>query len=171
MERPVFRYHPNIATDEILEHGEGVCNCCGRAVTEYVGFAYCSEDLDCICLECIHDGSAAEKFGCEFVQYAEEVSDPAKRDELFHRTPGYMSWQGENWLACCDDYCEYLGPVGMEELDELGIGDEAIDEYCATEPAYPKDVVTEYLSKEGDLTGYLFRCLHCGKYRLYVDAS
>ena len=92
MDRPVFRYHPNIATDEILEHGEGVCNCCGRAVTEYVGFAYCSEDLDCICLECICDGSAAEKFCCEFVQYAEEVSDPAKRDELFHRTPGYMSW-------------------------------------------------------------------------------
>ncbi|MBQ3849332.1 MAG: CbrC family protein, partial [Clostridia bacterium] len=31
--------------------------------------------------------------------------------------------------------------------------------------------VEEHLYKDGDLCGYLFRCLHCGKYRLYVDAS
>ena len=85
--------------------------------------AYSAEDIDCICLSCIHDGSAAEKFGAEFVQFAEEVSDPEKRDELFRRTPGYMSWQGENWLACCDDYCAYLGTVGIRELEELGIKD------------------------------------------------
>ena len=61
--------------------------------------------------------------------------------------------------------------MGIEELEELGIRDQVIDEYCAIEPSYPKETVLEYLSKEGDLTGYLFRCLHCGKYRLYVDAS
>ncbi|MBR4162428.1 MAG: CbrC family protein [Solobacterium sp.] len=171
MKKIMFKYHPNLYTDEILVHGEGVCNCCGKTVTEYVEEVYSSEDLDCICLECIHDGSAAKKFDAEFVQYAEKVSDPQKHDELFHRTPGYMAWQGENWLACCDDYCEYLGPVGIKELEEMGIKKEALDDYSKQVPAYPLDVVEEYLSKEGDLTGYLFRCLHCGKYRLYVDAS
>ncbi|MBR2806782.1 MAG: CbrC family protein [Oscillospiraceae bacterium] len=171
MERIEFKYHPNLYSDMILIRGEGVCNCCGKKVTEYIDSVYSPEDLDCISLGCISDGSAAEKFDAEFVQYAEEVSDPEKRDELFHRTPGYMSWQGENWLACCDDYCAYLGPVGMEELEELGIKDEVLEDYASQVPSYPIDVVEEYLSKDGDLTGYLFRCLHCGKYRLYVDAS
>lgn len=109
MKRIEFKYHPNLYSDEILIHEEGVCNCCGRKVPEYIGMAYSPEDTDCICLSCIHDGSAAEKLNAEFVQFAEDVSDPEKRDELFKRTPGYMSWQGENWLACCDDYCAYLG--------------------------------------------------------------
>ena len=120
--KPVeFRYHPNLYSDEILIRGECVCNCCGKPVSEYIDQAYTSEEIDCICLSCIHDGTAAEKFDAEFVQYAEKISDPQKRDELFKRTPGYMSWQGEYWLACCDDYCAYLGPVGISELDELGI--------------------------------------------------
>ena len=171
MEHIKFRYHPNIYSDEILVHAEGVCDCCGRSVSEYIDSLYSEKRPDCICLSCVHDGSAAEKFGAEFVQYAEEVSDPAKRDELFHRTPGYLAWQGEYWLACCDDYCEYLGTVGIRELEEMGIKEEALADYAAQEPSYPIDVVEEYLDRDGDMTGYLFRCLHCGKYRLYVDAS
>lgn len=44
--------------------------------------------------------------------------------ELFHRTPGYISWQGEYWLACCDDYCAYIETVGTKELEEMGIANE-----------------------------------------------
>lgn len=44
------------------------------------------------------------------------------------RTPGYCSWQGEYWLACCDDYCEYLGDVGYEELKEMNL-EYLIEEY------------------------------------------
>ncbi len=171
MEHIKFRYNPYIYDDEILIRGEGVCDCCGRSVTEYIDSVYSAQAPDCICLSCIHDGSAAEKFNATFVQYAEEVSDPQKRDELFRRTPGYLAWQGENWLVCCDDYCAYLGPVGIRELEEMGIIDEALADYAAQEPSYPIDVVEEYLDRDGDLTGYLFRCLHCGRYRLYVDAS
>ena len=171
MERIEFKYHPNLYRDEILLHGKGICNCCGKTVSEYIDQAYTSKDVDCICLSCIQDGSAAEKLDAEFVQYAEAVSDPEKHDELFKRTPGYMAWQGESWLACCDDFCAYLGPVGIRELEELGIQEEALKDYAAQVPSYPLDVVKENLCKDGDLTGYLFRCLHCGKYRLYVDAS
>jgi uncharacterized protein CbrC (UPF0167 family) len=171
MKRIEFKYHPNLYSDKILVRDEGVCNCCGKTVTEYIDQVYTSANVDCICLSCIHDGSAAEKFDAEFVQYAEKVSDPEKHDELFRRTPGYMAWQGENWLACCDDYCAYLGPVGISELEELGSKEEVLKDYAAQVPSYPLDVVNEYLRKDGDMTGYLFRCLHCGKYRLYVDAS
>ena len=166
-----FRYHPNIYSDEILIHDRNVCSCCGKEVTEYIDQIYAVEEVECICLSCVQDGSAAAKYDGEFIQYAEKVSDPEKKDELFHRTPGYMAWQGENWLACCDDYCEYLGPVGIRELEELGVKEEALRDYAAQEITYPMDVVEKYLRKDGDLTGYLFRCLHCGRYRLYVDAS
>lgn len=171
MKRIEFKYHPNLYSDEILVRGEGVCDCCGKTVSEYIDQIYSSEDADCICLSCIHDGKAAEKFNAEFVQYAEKVSDPAKHDELFKRAPGYMAWQGENWLACCDDYCAYLGPVGIRELEDLGIREEALSDYAGQDPSNPLDVVIEYMRKDGDMTGYLFRCLHCGKYRLYVDAN
>ena len=171
MKRIEFKYHPNLYSDDVLIRGRGVCNCCGKKVSEYIGMAYSEEELDCICLSCIKDGSAAVMLDAEFVQYAEEVSDPEKKDELFHRTPGYSSWQGEHWLACCDDYCAYLGTVGMEELNELGIKEEVLRDYALQKFSYPIRVVEQYLSKDGDLAGYLFRCLHCGKYRLYVDAS
>ena len=134
MKRIEFKYHPNLYHDEVLIRSEGVCNCCGKTVSEYIGMAYSTE-------------------------------------ELFHRTPGYVSWQGENWLACCDDYCAYLGAVGIKELETMGIKEEALRDYAAQEITYPMDVVEQYLRKDGDLCGYLFRCLHCGRYRLYVDAS
>ena len=166
-----FRYHPNLYTDEILIRGRGVCSCCGREVTEYIDQIYAREEVECICLDCVQDGSAAKKFDGSFVQYVVKVSDPKKEDELFHRTPGYMAWQGEYWLACCDDYCAYLGPVGIRELEEMGIKEEALSDYASQDVTYPMEVVEKYLRKDGDLTGYLFRCLRCGKYRLYVDAS
>lgn len=90
----VFKYHPNLYEDDILIQGEGVCQCCGRAVHEYIENVYSPEDVDCICLECVHSGEAAEKFKATFVEDAEPVSDSAKRTELFCRTPGYMAWQG-----------------------------------------------------------------------------
>lgn len=72
--------------------------------------------------------SAARKFQGEFIEDADPVSDSDKRDELFHRTPGYISWQGEHWLACCDDYCKYMGSVGIAELERLGCKDEVLRE-------------------------------------------
>ena len=167
----VFKYHPNLYEDDILIQGEGVCQCCGRAVHEYIENVYSPEDVDCICLECVHSGEAAEKFKATFVEDAEPVSDSAKRTELFCCTPGYMAWQGEYGLVCCDDYCQYLGRVGMKELEELRIKDEVLKEYASHDDGYPLEVLEDCLYKDGDMSGYLFQCCHCGKYRLQVDAS
>ena len=83
-----------------------------------------------------------------------------------------MSWQGEFWLSCCDDYCEYLGSVGIKELDELGIKDQVLNDYIEHWPdGYSIEDINEYLTKNGSVTGYLFRCLHCGKYRLHIDSD
>ena len=119
-------------------------------------------------MNCIKDGSAAEKFNGSFIENAQEISDPEKTKTLFSKTPGYLSWQGEYWLACCDDYCEYIGDAGIKEIEELGICDEVIDE-CCKEFNWESEDLKQNLTAGGTYAGYLFKCKHCGKYHLNVD--
>lgn len=169
---PKFKYSPNIYDNsKVLEgvvYGNGVCQCCGKPTEVYVSLMYSTKDIECICMNCISDGSAAKKFDGSFTSDAETfINDDAKREELFCRTPGYCSWQGEYWLTCCDDFCEYLGDVGYKELKEMGI-ENIIDEHKKENNF---DFENEWLTKGGSLAGYLFRCRHCGKYRLWTDCD
>lgn len=165
-----FKYHPTVYKNDIVTKGEKICECCYNLVTEYYTTMYCAESIECICLECILNGKAAEKFDGQFIQDAEinKVSDQEKIEELFKRTPGYTSWQGEYWLACCNDFCAFIGDVGTKELEEMGIADEVFVEYDALGEY---ENVREYLEKAGSMAGYLFKCLHCNKYHLWVDAD
>lgn len=166
---PKFKYHPNVYESGVVTFQKGICQCCGSEVTAYINSMYCTADVNCICLNCVADGEAALKFNGEFIQDVETtVSDPDKTAELFKRTPGYISWQGEYWLTCCDDYCAYIGTAGTEELEEMGISEQVISEY---EEKNEYQEIREYLEKDGSLCGYLFQCLHCGKYHLWVDAD
>ena len=169
---PFFKYHPDpLETGSFEEGEEKICPCCGnKSKVYYSSFPYCSENVEYICPTCISNGEAARKFDAEFVQNAEwhGENDKEKDDELFHRTPGYMSWQGEYWLSCCDDYCAYMGTVGTRELKAMDIADEVIEEYVLR-GAF--EDIGEYLVKDGPRCGYLFKCIHCGKYHLWVDAD
>lgn len=171
-ELPFFKYHPDpLETGSFEEGEEKVCPCCGnKSKVYYSSYPYCSENVEYICPTCISNGEAARKFDADFVQNAEwhGAPDKEKDDELFHRTPGYMSWQGEYWLSCCDDYCAYMGTVGTRELKAMNIADEVIEEYVQR-GAF--EDIGEYLVKDGPMCGYLFKCLHCGKYHLWVDAD
>lgn len=168
--RPTFKYHPNLYESNLIRQGSDTCQCCGATVSEYYDRMYCRASIDCLCLGCIASGAAAEKFDGSYIQDADEakVDDPAKVDELFKRTPGYSSWQGEYWLACCNDFCAFIGDVGTKELEDMGIVDEVFAEYDALNEYQD---ARKYLVKAGGMAGYLFQCLHCGKYHLGVDAS
>jgi Uncharacterized protein conserved in bacteria len=168
--RITFKYHPNLYESDILEKGERVCDCCGKTVSIYYGRMYCKEDVNCLCLDCVSSGNAARKFNGGFIQdgESEKIIDEEKKKELFERTPGYISWQGEYWLVCCKDFCAYIGEVGTKELEVMGIADEVFLEYDAR-GEYGN--AREYLVKGGIMAGYLFQCLHCGKYHLWVDAN
>jgi len=125
---PKFRYHPDpIGTGAFEEGEEKTCPCCGKKSTVYYSITpYCVEDVENICPTCIANGEAARKYEATFIQGAEWEGEPDKEkdEELFCRTPGYISWQGEYWLSCCDDYCAYLGTVGTKELKAMDIADE-----------------------------------------------
>lgn len=174
---PHFRYHPDpFKTGVFKDYASVVCECCEQATdVYYCGSVYSVEDVNYLCPHCIASGAAAAKFDASFIQDADPlppgVADAkSKTEELFKRTPGYFSWQGEHWLACCDDYCEFLGDVGTKELQEMGIADEVFADYALREEFAVEDV-RDYLVAGGDMAGYLFRCTHCGKYKIYVDAS
>lgn len=183
---PAFRYHPNpflTGAFEELETAE-CCECCGKStLIKYSNPFYSVEDVDCLCPQCIADGSAAEKFDGEFqdVDSVDELdgefedvnsidefddSDGQKTHELIHKTPGYCGWQQEYWRAHCNDYCAFIGYVGAQELRELQIMDEVLDDDWDEEE---KTIIRESMYNGGSCQGYLFRCLHCGKYLVRFD--
>lgn len=169
---PHFIYHPDpLATGAFVEGEAKVCPSCGKKSNIYYNLIpYCIEDIEYLCPMCIANGQAAKKFDAEFIQDAECQGelDPEKDKLLFCQTPGYSSWQGENWLSCCQDYCAYLGTVGTRELKDMGIAEQVLADY---EERGEYQDIEEYLVKDGSLCGYLFRCLHCQKYQIWVDAD
>lgn len=169
---PTFKYHPDpIATGAFIQGEPCKCESCGKETDIwYKSPFYSIEDVTCICPECIADGSAAEKFGGSFQdEYStDEVSDPAKLDELVHRTPGYRGWQQEYWPAHCDDYCAFIAYVGWNELVEMNIDKEIEETYKDGISGLPLEEAKEGLTS-GGLAGYLFKCLHCGKHVLLID--
>ena len=174
---PHFRYHPNpFKTEVFKEDVSVVCECCEQATGVYYRSSiYCTANVKYLCPHCIASGAAAAKFDAGFIQDADPLppstSDAqSKTEELFQRMPGYFSWQGAHWLTCCDDYCEFLGDVGTKELQDLGVAEEVFAEY-ALRGEFAVEDVRDCLIAGGDTAGYLFRCLHCGKYKIYVDAS
>ena len=169
---PHFIYHPDpLSTGAFVEGEAKLCPSCGKESTIYYNLMpYCIDNIKNLCPFCIANGLAAKKFDAEFVQDAEWQGelDSEKNQLLYCQTPGYSSWQGENWLSCCQDYCAYLGTVGTRELKAMGIAEQVLADY---EERGEYQDIEEYLVKDGSLCGYLFRCLHCQKYQIGVDAD
>ena len=171
-----FPYHPNIYQLEfgpIERNQDGlVCQVCGCVPDLYLDIMYTTEEVDCLCLDCVASGAAADKFDGDYIQDAESemVSDPERVKNFFRTTPGYSSWQGEYWLACCDDFCNFIDHVGMDELNKMPEKEAILADYELSD-GFDRDILEECLSRDGDMAGYLFQCRHCGKYRLHVDES
>jgi hypothetical protein len=120
------------------------------------------EDIECLCPECISSGEAARKYDGSFqddCSVDDGVEDPARLDELIHRTPGYCGWQQEYWRTHCGDYCAYLGHVGARELRALGVLEDVLDDPMWDDEQ--REMIQESVNG-GHLQCYLFQCLHCG---------
>ena len=172
---PTFRYHPDPLGTGAFQKGEPrECQCCGEPTDiRYKGPFYAETEITCLCPGCIVTGKAAETFDAEFQDpfSIDEVSDHSKVDELIHRTPGYCGWQQEYWLAHCDDFCAFIGYVGWEDIVRRGLAKEIEEPYDPHTCGFDLDMVKQHMTNNGHMQGYLFRCLHCGKHRLYVDCD
>ena len=172
---PEFKYHPDpIGTGAFIKGEPCKCGCCGRE-TEiwYESPFYSVDNVKCLCPECIANGSAAKKFDGQFQDdcSVDEVSDEKKLDELIHRTPGYHGWQQEYWPAHCDDYCAFIGYVGWDDLVRLGIDTEIEESYGTQIDGWDIEELKQSMKNGGSVQGYLFKCLHCDKYRLQIDCD
>lgn len=174
---PPFRYHPDPLTTGEIEPSQAACLSCGqRRGYVYTGPVYAVEELDEeLCPWCVADGSAAARFDAHFTETINVPADVpvSVLEEVTTRTPGYKGWQQEYWLFHCGDAAAYLGRVGYDELqahpeavkmllhenDEFGWSPEQSERYVRR------------LDADGDATGYLFRCLHCGTHLAYSDMS
>ncbi len=78
-------------------------------------------------------------------------------EEVAFRTPGFATFQHEEWQVCHDDACAFVGTLSPESLAAL--------------PQETKDV--HHLSAdilEADvLAVFGFRCLHCGETTVWLD--
>jgi uncharacterized protein CbrC (UPF0167 family) len=173
---PTFRYHPDPLTTGEVEPSDSLCESCGQIRGyRYTGPTYASEEIERLCPWCIADGSAAIRFEAWFTETYDAPDDvpPAVVAELLTRTPGFKAWQQEYWLFHCRDAAAFLGRVGYRELraypeaQEMLLREARSYGWSAEEAEY----YVQHLDAEGDATGYLFRCLHCGTYLAYSDMS
>jgi len=170
---PGFKYHPEPIKTGAFKIGEAVvCECCHKATNVFYSEPFFSVDeIEFLCPDCIKSGRAHEKFDGDFQDShsCDKVSDKEKLNELCTRTPGYCGWQQEYWPAHCDDFCAFIGYVGWNEIQQMGIEKE-IEEDISKNSDYPISAVKQHLMINGSMQGYLFRCLVCSKHRLHIDS-
>jgi uncharacterized protein CbrC (UPF0167 family) len=178
--RPVFRFNPHAYELGFFEEVPGVCDACGRERgLKYRGSFYSVHSVDHLCPWCISDGTAARKFDGEFSDWAGIDGVPSRADgaaavdldearEVSTRTPSYPTWQQEQWRSHCGRPCAFVGFVGAGDLADLSPDPVFADDVNGG-IGWDADVLHSHLEREGDLSGYLFRCLTCGAHRLHVD--
>ena len=176
MSLPKFRYHPNPLATGSIEESDAECLCCEKARGYiYVCNTYSEEDIEeALCPWCIADGSAAEKFDATFSDDAPLVDEGIEEEiveEVTQRTPGFLSWQQDVWLCCCDDACEYHGDASREHLAKLKgeALEEALEQLSCTEDEWP-DFLKNY-EPGGSPAVYHFICRHCRKSKYGTDSD
>ena len=176
MELPKFKYHPNpLETDAICE-SDTTCICCNQQRGYvYIGSVYGrGEYQEQICPWCIHSGDAAKKFDVSFSDPHSLVKagiDQNIVDEIYKRTPGYTSWQGEDWMSHCDDACAFLGDAKKETLKKLST-EQRNEIFSSTEIDDESwaDLLS-YYEPGNDPAIYHFECVHCKKQLFNYDCS
>jgi uncharacterized protein len=180
-DRPVFRYHPDPVATGSATSSDDPCDLCGRpAGFKYIG-GHVYGGPDVLCLRCIGDGTAAHRLArpdgpAEFTDMSWGVpSDIPKTvlEEVSQRTPGFLGWQQEHWLYHCSDAAAFLGRVGWDDVKEMPDAHASLLDDLTQLGVDPEEAERQVrlLHPDGDLTGYLFQCLHCGTRLAYSDAS
>jgi len=175
MELPQFKYHPDPIATGAIEASDEVCECCGEPRGyKYAGAVYSVEDVETVCPWCIADGSVTRKFDAtllegQFVGAAEVSAEVAH--EVGCRTPSYVAWQANNWMACCNDACEFHGDAPARELKALsakGIEQLSVDSGFPVEDLHS---ILEHYTPCGSPAFYKFVCRHCGQTRYTGDCD
>lgn len=126
-ELPIFKYYTDPLGNKSIVEEAGHCDCC-EMVRDYMydGPIYTRYGSPKVCPWCVDNGRAAEMWNATFQDRmvtggtsAQETLSPKIYDEVMKRTPGYSSWQGNDWLFSNNDAMIFLGDaIGKELLKE-----------------------------------------------------
>lgn len=174
---PTFRYHPDPLASGSIVGSDVECRRCRQSRGYiYTGPVYSEADLDDgLCPWCIADGSAHREFDASFVDseaFAPNVPGPVVA-EVSERTPGYNTWQSEEWPACCNDATAFLAPAGISEIRktyrelEGSVLSHIIYNMSISGGAATR--LLESLNIDAGPTAYLFQCLACGEHQFHID--
>lgn len=172
-EIPSFTYHPDPVATGAIKRKDAACPCCSKA-THYVyaKSPYCVDEVDDLCPWCIADGSAAQKFDATFIDESPLVEagvPPKIIEEVARRTPGYISWQQDAWLSCCEDACVFHGNLRKSEMQSLPF--DTIAEFRREHRV--DDHIWGQLFEDYEPGGspaiYKFVCRHCARIHLGFD--
>jgi uncharacterized protein CbrC (UPF0167 family) len=172
---PSFKYHPNPLATGAFEASAEACECCGEARGyAYTGNVYSIQEVKVVCPWCIADGRVARTFNAtlneDFPLRSEGLSETII-DEVTRRTPGYISWQGDWWIACCNDACELHGDAPAQEIQAL---DDTGRIALSRDSGFSVNDLTEILEHYepgGSPAFYKFVCRHCGITRYRGDCD
>lgn len=175
MNLPKFKYHPDPLSTGAIEASEAICDCCEQS-RGYICTAgvYAEKEIEHVCPWCIADGSVHEKFDGELVDSHPLIQAGLPQsvvDEVSQRTPGYISWQQESWMSCCNDACGFHGDAQRDELlqlDEAGVIQLAQDSGFSVDDL--PEIIKHYQPK-GSPAFYKFVCRNCGKVRYNGDCD
>ena len=174
MNIPKFKYFHDPLGHGVIEKSEKVCLSCQRK-TGYVVICSVYPDSDNefrgnICPWCVSDGVANTRLGVSFNQFdvIENIPIyPKSIDELLNRTPGFPTWNYDNWLGHCNDLMMFMGDASVGELKQ-----DKFYEKLYNPPNGLKSVLNEIVKnyKPGGSPTFLkFQCIHCSEIRYYVD--
>ena len=173
MELPKFKYHPDpVATGNIVKSDE-CCECCGeKRGYIYNSTIYAEEEIEFICPWCISNGEASTKFDGMFSDDYPLVDAGISEsiiNEVTRKTPGYNSWQQEEWQSHCDDACEFHGDATKKELEELK--DTQLSEFLAVQLVDQNtwENILDAYEPGGNPAIYKFICKHCNKLIYTMD--
>ncbi len=163
---PFFKYYPDPMENGVFVECDPpqTCQCCGKQETLICeGPFLTDEDVSSICPECIANGRAAKTFNMDFCEIPtrNRVSDPEKTEELLHRTPGYYSYNFNEWLSHCDDYCIYEKELVFEDLKDPKLLKELEED--------PEWIESGLELDDDFIQIHMFTCSHCGKHLFYID--
>lgn len=176
MNLPTFAYHPDPIATGSIKPSDAACVCCGqKRGFIYCCNTYCKDELtEALCPWCIADGSAANRYDATFSDDHPLIQagvSPAVIEEVTRRTPGYTSWQQDEWLCCCDDACEFHGDPSKSHLASLSQPLEeviAMTDWTNEEWA---EFVRNYVPGQMSIGIYHFVCRHCKTHKYGVDCD
>lgn len=174
---PHFRFHPDPVASGSIVVSEKPCRCCGlERGWIYAGPTYSVNDLDeALCPWCIANGEAHQKYGVTFVAteaFHDDVPDEIV-DEISQRTPGFASFQQEQWPSCCEEPGAFKCPAGIREIRQhyrTMEGD--LMSYIVHElniSGGSTRQLLESLHRDQSPTAYVFQCRKCDRHFGYLD--